>query len=263
MNKAENIEELIALYSLGLLEGSELHEVEEALRTKDEKYLKYFEDVNTIYSNLPYSLDDKPLRSGLKDEIWAEISNHTKALSKEKKVKFSDIFSIFWFKFATVTACLLIGFLVFSNIEIRKELSKKDNEIAMLRSEMSQNEMVKSFIENPSVNIIKLASTESEMNLHARLFWDKEKNSALLCIIDMPYIGGDQTYQFWADSKSDMESIAMFDAKAEVKDMPMSDKMMMINKMPSNSKTMAFYVSIEPKGGMPHPTGKKYLLGKL
>ncbi len=263
MDKQQHIEELIALYSLGLLRGDELTEVEEALRSKNEKYLKYFEDVNTVYSNLAYSLEDKPLRTGLKGEILAQISRPGKVEFKEKSPGLSDMFSLFWFKFGTVAACLVIGFLVYSNIEMKNEIAKKADEIEYLRSEMGQDKMLKSFLENPRVNIVKLASAESDMNLHARLLWDKEKNSALLCIIDMPNVSTDHTYQFWVDSESDMESIAMFDAKADVKDMPLSDKMMMINYMPDPSYKKAFYVSMEPKGGMPHPTGKKYLLGKL
>ncbi|MGH7884064.1 MAG: anti-sigma factor domain-containing protein [Thermodesulfobacteriota bacterium] len=263
MNREQHIEELITLYSLGLLEGNELREVEEILRSKDAKYLKYFEDINTVYTQLVYSLEDKPLSPEIKDKIFSKISSHAKAGFEEKKLGLFDLLNFFWFKFGAAAACIVIGFLLYSNIEIKNELAKKSEQIDLLLSEMEHDKMLKSFIENPSVNVVKLASYESDMNMHARLLWDKDKNSALLCILDMPAIGEDKTYQFWTDSESEMESMGTFGYIGQIKDMPMADKMMMINDMPRHSKTMTFYVSIEPKGGMPHPTGKKYLIGKL
>ncbi len=41
------------------------------------------------------------------------------------------------------------------------------------------------------------------------------------------------------------------------------DDMIKIKCMPKLSETKAFYISIEPKGGMPHPTGQTYKVGEI
>ena len=40
-------------------------------------------------------------------------------------------------------------------------------------------------------------------------------------------------------------------------------KMIEINCMPDHGGEMEFYVTLEPEGGMPHPTGATYLVGSL
>ena len=258
MCKEDRIKELIALYSLELLEADELHEVEEALRSKDEKYLKYFEDVNTVYSNLAYGLEDKPLRPGLKAEILAEVLSSPKPATEEKKRSLADFFNIFWFKFATAAVCLVVGVLLYSNMEIRKELNAKSEKLILLDHELFHQTNFNTVFDGSNVKEVSLVNLDSAIKM--KLYLNSIKDKAVLCIVDIPSIGEDKTYQLWVESKDDMQSIATFATLDNDNRFPMH---VMIDKVPSSSTQMDLYVSVEPKGGMPKPTGEKFLLGKL
>lgn len=258
MDKNKHIEELITLYSIGLLEDDELLEVEEALRSKDENYLKFFEDVETVYSSLAYSLEDQPIRPVLKEEILAEIKPPLKSTAEEKKVSFSDLFNIFWFKFATAAVCIAIGFLIYSNIEIRKELNAKSESLELLDHELYHQTNFKTVFDGSNVQEVSLVNLDSAIKM--KLYLNSKKQKAVLCVVDIPSVDQDKTYQLWVESEKDMESIATFATLNKKNSSPMH---VMIDQMPSSSAEMDIYVSVEPKGGMPSPTGRKYLVGKL
>lgn len=253
----EQIQELLTLYSLGLLEGEELREVEELLRSKDTEALGYIQDVNTVFTQLAYSLEDKPLSTDVKRKILDEIENEKVALKVEKP-GFADLLNMFWFKFSAVAVCLVIGFLTYSNIELRNELDTKSEKFALMEHELYHQTNFKSVFDGSNVKEVSLGNLESAIKM--KLYLNSIKQKGVLCIVNIPGIGQDKTYQMWVESKNDMESIATFTSLDKADNFPMH---VMIEQMPDSSAQMDIYVSVEPKGGMPRPTGKKYLLGKL
>ena len=131
-SKDQHIEELLTLYSLGLLEGEELREVEEIIKSGDKKHLEYLEDVYSTFSILPYALEDKPLSADVKAGIFNEIKPSPKA-EKEKNSIF-DLFNfsnIGFFQLATGFACAILIFLGYSNHTLKTELQKQQIQIAI------------------------------------------------------------------------------------------------------------------------------------
>ena len=254
----QHTEELLTLYSLGLLEGEELREIEELLKFGDKKYLEYLENVSTTFSSLPYALEDKPLSPDLKNKIFSQIS----AASQQKKydrTSFLDIFnisSIGFFKLATAFACAALIYLGYSNHTLKTELQKQQIEIAKLQS---NNDNLKSemmgFLENDNVKVFQLASYKSDININARLLWDLKSNDAILYVVNIPKLDKGKTFQFWTDSEEGMESMGTFTSDTE--------KIIKIKCMPKYNITKAFYISIEPEGGMPNPTGETFMVGEI
>lgn len=253
----EQLQELLTLYSLGLLEGEELREVEELLRSDDKDALSYLEDVNTVFSQLAYSLENRPLSPDVKQKILDEIETETVVL-KDGKPGFADLFNMFWFKFSAVAVCLIIGFLTYSNIELKKELNTKSEKFVLMEHQLFHETNFKSVFDGSTVEEVSLGSLDSAIKM--KLYLNSKKQKALLCIVDIPSIGQDKTYQLWVESNDDMESIATFTTLDNTNHYPMH---VMIDQMPGSSTQTGLYVSVEPSGGMPHPTGKKYLLEKL
>ena len=254
----EEIQELLTLYSLGLLEGEELTEVEELLRSKNAEALDYLGDVNTVFSQLAFSLEDKPLSPDVRQNIFANIGVPEKTEAKEEKPGLSDLLGMFWFKFSAVAVCLVIGFLTYSNIELRNELNTKSEKFVLMEHELYHQTTFKSVFDGSTVQEVSLGNLESAIRM--KLYLNIKKQKGVLCIVDIPGIGKDKTYQLWVESKDNMESIATFTSLDKTNHYPMH---VMIDQMPDSSTGRELYVSVEPKGGMPKPTGKKYLLGKL
>lgn len=255
MKNKEQIEELISLYCLGLLEGEELRMARDILRSKNKDCTDYFEEVHSTLSGLPYGLEDKPLSPAMKEQIIRSISG---SKTRKSGKLFSGLLGFGnkgFFKLATACACVALLYLGTTNHHLKKQVNNQNEIIAELESFTGMQKEMLELLENKNVMVYQLINYDKDMKINARLLWDLNKNIAMLCLVDLPEIEPDKTFQFWTGSTEGMESVGIFKSG--------EDSMMKIMSMPEYGTTKAFYISIEPEGGMPQPTGETYMVGKI
>ena len=260
MDHKKKYEDQIALYALGLLEGEELKELEAYLETGDEKSLALLEDCETVFTNLPYALKDEPLSPELEEKIMDKLDALDQAQTKEQKSFLSDFWngiSPVWLNIGSGVAAAAIIFLLCTTYALQQRLSVQEDNMNLLISSLEKEEKVMEFVKNPKVSVINLESSMPGIACSGKIFWNQGDSNAILMVSNIPELVTGQTYQFWAIEEGVPHSMGTFTVNES------GDSMMEIDYMPKDKGKVEFAVTLEPEGGMPEPTGAKYLFGSL
>lgn len=255
-HKAE-YEDQIALYSLGLLEGGDLRELEGHLAEGCEICEDMLKDSDTVFTNLPLCLEDAPLPKDLEKKIFDRLGVREPARGRSSIFDFWRNLSPVWLNLGTAVSLAIIIFLVVTNISLKDEIKIREKSLTDLQAKLVKEEKMLAFVMNPDVNEVELGSKIPDMEAAGKLLWDKETNKGLFLVSSIPLPEQGKTYQLWAIEDGKPVSMGVFDVDKE------GNSMMEIELMPESSQPMQFAVTLEPAGGMPQPTGDMYLYGSL
>ena len=257
MDHKTEYEDQIALYALGLLSGYELRKIEEHLETKCEICLALLEDSELVFTNLPYALDDKPLSPDLEKQILDKIEESGAAGRKPFLSDFWHGIRPLWLNLGSALVAALIVFLFISTLTLQNRVSEQEESMRVLQAKLKEDEEMVHYVMNPAVNVVNLVGSMSESEATGKLLWDKDTNDALLVVSNVPALVPGKTYQFWVVEDGEPHSMGTFTVNQE------GENMMEIKCMPKDKGRIEFAVTLEPEGGMPEPTGAKYLVGSL
>jgi len=249
----EKYEDQITLFALGALKGYELRQLEEHLSTGCEICAKVLRENELVLSSLAYSLDDSPLSPEVENKIFERIEDQEKATT----FSFWKNIQPIWLNLGSAVAVGLLIILFVNNMSLRNELSTQEQNLKNLQANLGKESEVMNFVMNPDVETVKLAGTMSELSSSGKLLWDKESTDAILLVSNIPTLEEGMTYQVWCLEDGKPVSLGTFKVNKN------GEKMMEIKSMPKPSKEMEVLITLEPEGGMPHPTGATYLVGSL
>ena len=250
-------EDQIALYSLGLLDGGELREMEAHLAEGCEICSGMLRDTDTVFTNLPLGLDDEPLPEGLEKKILDRLEPRVSAQEKSSIFDFWKNLSPVWLNLGAAVSLAVIIFLLVMNISLMNEIKLQRQNIADLVTKFDKEKEMIAFVMNPGVNRVELGSKMPDMNGSGRIYWDRDKDKGLLLVSSIPMPKKGMTYQLWAIERGKPVSMGVFDVDRS------GSSMMELKPMPEHDGPMQFAVTMEPAGGMPQPTGDMYLYGSL
>jgi len=253
----EQYQDELTLFSLGLLKGYERRMIEEHLGTGCEVCLQVMRENELALSSLAYSLDDSPLAPEIETRIFDKIEAQESAPSKAPKFSFWNSIKPIWLNLGSAVAVGLLVFLFANNMSLRNELFVQKQDIKNLQASLGKDTEVMDYVMNPNVQTVKLAGTMSELNSSGKLLWDEDSTKALLLVFNIPTLEEGMTYQVWCMEKGIPVSLGTFKVNEN------GEEMMEIKSMPRPSKEMEVLITLEPDGGMPHPTGATYLAGSI
>jgi anti-sigma-K factor RskA len=101
-----------------------------------------------------------------------------------------------------------------------------------------------SIVGNPNNIVVNMVGTKRAPKSSANVYWDSANSSVYLVVKNMPQLPSDRQYQLWALIDNTQKSLGVFDATDQN----------IILKMDSTKKAQAFAITIENRGGKPHPT---------
>ena len=270
MAKDERIQELISAYSLGVLEGDDLRELEEFKNTHPERFNELVRENELAFSQLSYAVKGNMPDPGLKEKLVAEIKDE--ALDYITKIKPSlwHRFQPFWLNLGTAVAALAIVSLVVYNYSLTRKLESrqaqvvnlqnqivaKQSKIENLENDTMLNRRMIAFLEDPNVVIINLVNTQPELTAVGRVLWNTKDDEAMFFGINLPQLPEGKTYQLWAIGSGDPKSAGIFNVNNQGKNI------LMLKSLSDLGDIKQFAVSLEPAGGVPLPTGKIYLAGE-
>ncbi|GJM15775.1 MAG: hypothetical protein DHS20C13_11020 [Thermodesulfobacteriota bacterium] len=267
----DRIEELISAYTLGVLDGNELKELEDYIRKNPGVYQELINENEAVFSQLAYVLKVSSPRPGLRNELLSDIQKEKKVYEIETKPPFWQRLQPLWLGLGSaVAAILIISLFTYSsslNNTVKEQqakisnlealISEKDSELALLQEEFgSQSEML-AFLDNPEVVIINLVKTEPNLKAVARVLWNPGDDEALFYGINLPEVPEGKTYQLWAIAGEKPESLGVFNVDNH------GNNVHLIKSLSNFGDIGTFAVSLEPAGGVPLPTGKVYLAGEI
>ena len=99
---------------------------------------------------------------------------------------------------------------------------------------------------------------EMSPNGYGKVVWDKQGGRALLQVAGIPTVPTDKDYQLWFIVNGQPVSAGVFAVEDQRR-----DNFFKIEQLRSDADEGAFAITMEPKGGVPQPTGDMYLLGNM
>jgi anti-sigma-K factor RskA len=174
----------------------------------------------------------------------------------------ASIYSFTQFKALATAAVLLIvvtvGLIIYST-QLSKEVDQQQATIQRLETEVEQKEELLTILEARDVDLVIMAGMENiSPNGYGKVVWDKDGGRALLQVANLPSVPTDKDYQLWfiLDGKPISAGVFAVDDSRR-------DNFFKIEQLQSSANEGAFAVTMEPKGGVPQPTGDMYLMGTL
>ena len=127
--------------------------------------------------------------------------------------------------------------------ERTRDLAEKDRELAWLK--------------DPRVQVALLKGLEGNPAAKAKLLWHPGSKQGILWVSGLPPLPLDKSYELWAFVGDQPVPAGTFDAKEGGATVIPISKQENLGESP-----VKFAVSIEPKGGVPAPTGAIVLVGE-
>ena len=258
MKTDNEIKELINLYIFDALDADEKAEAEEYLN--DPAYNKYYRETKFILDESALSIEDSPLPENLKAEVFSKIGEVLPGSVQEPEQLESNnvIRPSFFNRYGYAIAATVIGFLLIYTFSLSNQLKEQQVQIAALQKGYEENHHFVDFVNNPDVFQVKLTAEDKSKAL-GNLAWDKKSNDAMLYVSNLMEPPGKSVYQVWVVHKDNsiVEAMGTFRVNED------GTYMLTIGCMPDPSDTKAIFITMEPEGGMPEPTGNKYLSGYL
>jgi len=269
----EKFEELCAGYVLNALEPEEREEFEMLLQNASEEEQELYQEMRSAANQIAFSVEGNQAPGVVRERILAQVQPEENELSEkaENEMSSSDEdtnnFDRGTFAIAASFALLLVTLsLVFYSFNLSTEISNQEEvieeqqaRISELQNDVQQKEELLSILESREVDLVMMSGMEVNPNGYGKVIWDSESNRALLQVSNLPAVPSDKDYQLWIIKNNKPVSAGVF----AVND-PGKDSFFKIEEMAAGEQAAdAFAITMEPKGGMPQPTGDMYLMGNM
>ncbi|SHE77814.1 Anti-sigma-K factor RskA [Fodinibius roseus] len=174
-----------------------------------------------------------------------------------------------WATFSTAAsfALLILSLsLLFYSFNLSAEINDQESviddqqaEITGLEEELRRKEKMLAILESQGLEMVLMSGLEVNPDGYGKVIWDSENRRALLQVSNLPHVPPDKEYQLWIIQNNEPVSAGVF----AVSDT--SDTFFTFEETADarNDSASAFAITMEPKGGMPQPTGDMYLLGNM
>ena len=267
----QHFEELCAGYVLDALEPDEREEFEKLLDSASEEERKLYQRMRSAANQIAFSIEETEAPEAVRERILSQVRNGSGGNDKAsissipQEEEEADGFDRATLAIAASFALLLVTLsLVFYSFNLSFEISSQEEviqeqqaTISELQNEIEQKEELLSILESREVDLILMSGMEANPNGYGKVIWDAESNRALLQVSNLPAVPSDKDYQLWIIKNNKPVSAGVF----AVND-PAKDSFFKIEEMDGPEQSAdAFAITMEPKGGMPQPTGDMYLMG--
>jgi len=129
-------------------------------------------------------------------------------------------------------------------------LHDRDRDLKARESELA-------WLKDPRVQVALLKGLESNPAARAKLLWNPGTKQGILWVSGLPPLPLEQSYELWAFVGDQPVPAGTFDARADGATVIPISKEENLGEAP-----VKFAVSVEPKGGVPKPTGAIVLVGE-
>ena len=275
MDREEFIQ-LSSEYALGALEGDELRKFEAHLKTASKQELEILSELTSTASLIPLALErstpSPAVRQSLMQKINLSSRGHeavrqrTEILTQHAPARTRN-----WIPWGIAASLAMVAVFSLFVIKLMGTIEKQNRQLAVveqekqelqtrlvsLRDELTRkNEQLK-VLSAKQIHISIMDGLKVNPIGYGKIIWDPEKRSAILQVSNLPAVPSDKDYQLWVIKGKKPISAGVF----AVNDTS-SNFFKIENLAVTNPKEIAaFAVTLEPKGGMPQPTGDMYMMG--
>ena len=259
--KHERFEELCTAFVLSSLDPAEQQEFEELLRSANPEEQRLYEDLIKISAHLSLGVSSQTPSPGIKQEIL----NRIQTVGSKGVIAPSDneweTQRYPWYRWVAAAAAVFLMIAVGMSLYTRhleRELNVKNQTITELTQQVQQKEALLSVLGARDIDVVILNGQQVNPDGYGKIIWDPKGNRAILQVSNLPPVPKDKEYQLWAIKGKKPVSAGVFAVHAV--NQPAFFKVNQLADV-SQSSLSAFAITLEPKGGVPQPTGKMYLMG--
>ncbi|MDR9418842.1 anti-sigma factor domain-containing protein [Gracilimonas sp.] len=264
MKKEDKFTELCSGYVLNALDEQEEKEFQKLLAKADDDQLKILDDMKAVAAEMATLTSGGSPSPAVKDQIMAVTEEY-----QEREPKQAPVRKLTWYKMAAAASIFFVltslGLALY-NLSLQEDIqsqqgliSEQQTTIERLETEVQRKEELLTILEAREVDLVVMDGTEDmNPNGYGKVVWDKQSGQALLQVANLPSVPVDKDYQLWFIANGQPISAGVF----AVQD-PQRDNFFKIEQLQSSANEGAFAITMEPKGGVPQPTGDMYLLGNM
>jgi len=238
--------ESIPLYAIGALTGAEKEKLERHLAAGCEicepELVIFWETAG----RLPYALPQRKLRRELKDTI-------RNRLDQEYKVPVQSNWKRALLAAASIIFVMLAAALFWKQ---NRELVQKESEISQMQHVLRQQTQEIEWLRDPSVQLALLTGLQPTPAAKAKMLWSPNASKGIFYCDWLPPLPAGKSYQLWVIGAKGPVSAGVFDPDAR------GSAVVTVSKVSYQGGALQFAVTIEPRGGVPQPTGSMVLAGK-
>lgn len=145
--------------------------------------------------------------------------------------------------------------LVSRSAELTRQLAATQEKLSTSQVEKARQELYRRVLESDDVKVLVLGGKDPQPSARARVFWSQRAGRGVVVAGNLAALPPDKQYELWVFEKGKPMPAGVFDADASGRVLFESADLSAV------SAAQSFAVTIEPKGGVPAPTGPIVLIG--
>jgi len=246
------LEELLPAYALGALDGDDLHELEAHWVSGCEECRRQLAlwqgDLEALAAEVA------PVQPS--DVARARV---LRLAGGAKKAPVAPRGTPWWM---SIAAFLLIGLGIWQIRDLEAErdrLARQVNDlgrqVGLAREEARRAQQALQVLAAPGVQSVVLAGLGPSPSAKGRTYVNPSTRDALFYAFDLPTLPADKTYELWFIAAGKPVAAGTFDVD------PRGTGTVRVERVTDAGQIQAWAVTIEPRGGVPQPTGAMVLKG--
>jgi hypothetical protein len=256
-------------YALGRLNPRNRHFFESHLKAGCAECNKELGEIYEAMSLLPLSLPPQQAPQRLRSRVLGALGTSVRAgRTVEQRIpspKQSPPRSWFGYAVAFVALLIVLALGFYGNSLIGRldsqsqQISSQQRQIVALRDDLQQKEELLNVLRSPKIDMVFMNGLAPSPAGYGKIIWDPAKRIAIFQVANLPAIPADKDYQLWIIKDKKPVSAGVFSVNNETEK---ENYFKVLSLEVGDKKEIdGFAVTLEPKGGLPQPSGAMYLLG--
>ncbi len=159
-------------------------------------------------------------------------------------------------------AALLFVVVLLDDARVRREREEVQGRVAALQSrvetserEAARRDLRARVLESEDVRILFLGGKDPQPRAQAKVFWSEKAKRGVLVAANLVPLPPDRQYQLWVFDEGKPVDAGVFDVD------PAGRALFESKDLSAIAAAESFAVTVEPRGGVPQPTGPIVLIG--
>ena len=139
--------------------------------------------------------------------------------------------------------------------DLRSQATQLSAELATARQDVARRDLRVRVLESDDVKVLFLGGKDPQPAARAKVFWSEKAKTGMLLAGNLAPLPPDKQYELWVFAEGKPVAAGVFDVDASGRALFES------TSLPGVAAAQNFAVTIEPRGGVPQPTGPIVLVG--
>lgn len=245
--------ELASLYILKSIDEEELADLKHLIKKYPLEATEVFSNLNNIDLLLPLAAEKISPSERVRENIFNNLKNEK---GYKEPVRTSLFFSA-KFAYAAAAAFLICALLIgYGYISLNKEVGIKEKRITELSGQVEQQQAMLEVLKAREIKLVVMNGLEADTTAFGKIIWSNDMSEGIFHIENLPAASNEKDYQLWAIADGKPISWGVFAVSQ-------NNTLLKLKEDQTPAGLQAFAVTLEPKGGVPQPTGPMYLLGNV